>query len=334
MGDRVAATVRILQGKTKPPPRHTDASLLGMMETAGRRVEDEALRDAMKECGLGTPATRASIIETLIRRDYVGREGKSLVARDKGLALIQALPDPTLRSAELTGAWEARLQRIADGSDAADAFMTDVRRLVVDTVSTLTKSPASSGPSESVGLCPRCRAEVVERRSAFSCTACHFAVPRRLAGRELSSSEVVDLLKRGKTGVLSGFRSKKKRRFRAALRLEDGEVRFTFPGKRTAPARARARASAPADDPLVALTCPACQRRGMVAGRRAWGCRHWRHGCAFTVPYVIDGKKITTNELRDLLTKGKSRKATFDSGKGRLHLVEMRAALVLDPSGP
>ncbi|MCA9619341.1 MAG: DNA topoisomerase 3, partial [Myxococcales bacterium] len=328
VGDRVAAELRTVEGKTKPPPRHTDASLLATMETAGKRVEDETLRDAMKECGLGTPATRASIIETLIRRDYLKRDGKSLVAQDKGIALVGALADPTLRSAELTGQWEARLQRIAAGKDAADAFMADVRKLVAETVATLTKSTAPRGPRKPVGTCPRCQGEVVESRSAFTCTACHFSVPRRLASRELSTAEVRDLLRNGKTGVLSGFRSKKKRRFRAALRIEDGEVRFVFPGKGSPPKAA----PRPTDDALPTLPCPACGKLGMVAGRRAWGCAHWREGCRFTVPYVIDEKKITPTELRDLLTKGKTRKATFSSGKGRLQLVELRPTVVLEPS--
>ena len=339
VGDPVAAELRVVEGTTKPPPRHTDASLLAAMETAGKRVEDEALRDAMKECGLGTPATRASIIETLIRRDYLKREKKTLVAQDKGIALIGALADPTLRSAELTGAWEARLQRIADGEATAEAFMADVRKLVAETVATLTKSPAPPRDAKPVGRCPRCRASVVERRSAFECTACHFRVPRRLAGRELASGEVGDLLRRGQTGVLSGFRSKKKkRRFRAALRIEDGEVRFQFPGRpsekrsvKGSVKRSASKASTTAD-PLRELRCPACQRLGLVAGRRAWGCAQWRDGCTFTVPYVIDEKKLTANELRDLLTKGKTRKATFRTGKGRLHLDQTRVTLRLEPS--
>ncbi len=342
VGEPVATTLSAQEGTTKPPPRYSDASLLAAMETAGKRVEDEALREAMKACGLGTPATRAAIIETLIRRDYVARDKKALVAQDKGVALIEALTDPTLRSAELTGAWEARLQAIADDEQSAEAFMADVRELVAQTVATLTAKPmAPAADREPMGTCPRCQGDVVERRSGFDCLACHFSVPRRLAGRELSATEVRDLLRRGQTGVLSGFRSKKKKRFRAALRIEDGEVRFAFPERRrgkSGAAPARTPRAAPKIAPktgtaadLADLLCPVCQRTGMVAGRRAWGCSHWREGCTFTVPFVIDEKKLTVTELRDLLIKGKTRKTKFASGKGRLHLVEAQPQLVHDP---
>lgn len=331
VGDRVETTLRSMKGTTKPPPRYSDASLLAAMETAGKRVEDEALREAMKACGLGTPATRASIIETLIRRDYLARDKKTLVAQDKGIALIDALTDPTLRSAELTGTWEARLQAMADGTESPEAFMADVRRLVADTVATLTAKPAAPRDRPSLGRCPRCQADVKEARSGFDCVACHFRVPRRLAGREIAVAEAQDLLRRGRTGLLAGFRSKKKRRFRAALRLEAGEVRFHFPGK-GASDEGRPKRTPSTDDAaaLRELVCPACQRRGMVAGRRAWGCAHWRDGCTLTVPYVLDDKKLTLTELRDLVTKGKTRKAKFASGKGRVHLVDLRPTLVLD----
>lgn len=335
LGMRLTAQVRSTKGTTKPPPRYTDASLLGIMETAGKLVDDEALREAMKDCGLGTPATRASIIETLIRRDYVARQKKLLVPTDKGIELIAKLPVVTLRSAELTGDWEARLQRIADGKLTAESFMADVCALVTDSVTTIRaarRAPEQTAkPLKPIGRCPRCGSAVREERSNFACVACRFQIPRRLAGRAIEATEAALLLERGRTGTLSGFRSKKKRRFRAALTLEDGEVTFSFPGKRNTTAEPpKARPPKRADAFLAELTCPGCQRTGLVSGRRAWGCAAWRGGCKFVVPYVIDGKKLTDNELRDLITKGRTRKARFASGKGRLHLegarVELRMA--------
>lgn len=320
VGERLPATLATVAGTTKPPPRYTEASLLGAMETAGRRVEDDELRDAMKECGLGTPATRASIIETLIRREYLTRDKKTLVPQDKGVELIERLPVPTLRSAELTGEWEARLQRMARDGHSPDTFMADVRALVTETVTAMqARGPSETGGSADaaphvVGVCPRCRAEVAEGRSSFECSACPFRIARRLAGRDLATAEVERLLTSGRTPVLSGFRSKKKRRFRAALMLEDGEVRFSFPGQEPRPREPKT------DDGLARLTCPVCGGTGLVAGRRAWGCARWRDGCKFVVAYVLDGKKLTQRELDDLLTKGKTRKAQFDSGKGRIHL--------------
>ncbi len=341
VGERLPAELSILEGTTRPPPRYTEASLLGAMETAGRHIEDEALFEAMKDCGLGTPATRAAIIETLIVREYIQREKKALVACDKGVELIERLPVPTLRSAELTGTWEARLARVAEGRHPAEAFMADVRALVTETVA-LMKGAASESPSPSLelrpalGACPRCRANVVRARHSFECSACRFRVPQRLAGRELRSAEVGELLRRGRTAVLSGFVSKKKRRFRAALVLEGGEVALSFPGGKGASVpggapSARRAAAVHGDADLSGVRCPACERAGLVAGRRAWGCAHWREGCAFVVPYVIEGKKLTPKELTDLLTRGVTRKATFSPGKGRLCLEGTRVELRLDP---
>jgi DNA topoisomerase III len=316
VGARVDATLVTSEGTTKPPPRYTDASLLGAMETAGKLVDDEQLREAMKACGLGTPATRAATIETLINRDYATRSSKTINVTPKGIELIDKLPVPTLRSAELTGAWEARLQEVAANKLAPAIFMADVHELVSESVATLRGRERPATPTRRLGVCPRCRADVREQRAGFACTACHFLISGRIASRTISAEEAELLLSRGRTAMLSGFRSKKKRRFKACLVLEDGEVTFSFPGKGTrTPKRPPA-----SSEHLDALTCPGCSRTGLVAGKRAWGCAGWRDGCKFIVPFVIDGKKLTVTELRDLLTKGKTRKAAFSSGKGRLHV--------------
>ncbi|HJQ34869.1 MAG TPA: DNA topoisomerase III [Pyrinomonadaceae bacterium] len=173
--------------QTKAPPRFSESSLLGAMETAGKKVEDEELRLAMKEAGLGTPATRASIIETLLKREYVVREKKSLVATAKGAALIKMLPSPLLKSAELTGRWEQKLSRMARREYALDSFMVEVREMVSELVGQIAGSEverpaegASPGaPSHARQLprpegaldCPKCKREeragfLVEREGA------------------------------------------------------------------------------------------------------------------------------------------------------------------------
>jgi DNA topoisomerase-3 len=133
-GDRLRGTFEALAKATKPPPHHTEATLLGAMESAGREIDDEALRAAMKDTGLGTPATRASTIETLIKRDFAVREGKQLRATLTGVALIETLPVPSLASPELTGTWEARLARIARGQEARPVFMRDIAAYVTEMV--------------------------------------------------------------------------------------------------------------------------------------------------------------------------------------------------------
>jgi DNA topoisomerase-3 len=129
-GQHLDGRFESLARQTRPPPRHSEATLLAAMESAGREIEDEALRAAMKDTGLGTPATRAATIETLLKRRFIAREGKLLVPTATGIALIERLPVPTLASPELTGAWEARLARIARGQDTRGAFMGDIVRYV------------------------------------------------------------------------------------------------------------------------------------------------------------------------------------------------------------
>jgi DNA topoisomerase-3 len=150
-GERLSGTFASLAKKTKPPSRHTEATLLSAMENAGKLVEDEELRAAMKDSGLGTPATRAAIIETLLKRAFVVREGKHLVPTPMGEALIDALPVSSLASPELTGTWEARLARIARGQETRTAFMADIARYVREVVDAIRRA----APMAKVPLVPQ-----------------------------------------------------------------------------------------------------------------------------------------------------------------------------------
>ena len=148
-GERLSGTFETTAKKTKPPSRHTEATLLGSMENAGKLVEDEELRAAMKDGGLGTPATRAAIIETLLKRSFVAREGKHLVPTPMGMGLIDALPVQSLASPELTGTWEARLARIARGQETRPAFMGDIASYVKEVVDAIRQAaPMATIPIE------------------------------------------------------------------------------------------------------------------------------------------------------------------------------------------
>jgi len=136
-GQRLEGKLEVLTKQTRPPPRHTEATLLGAMESAGRDISDEELRAAMRDSGLGTPATRAATIETLIRRTFVARDAKNLVPTEMGIGLIEALPEKSLASPELTGTWEARLARVARGEETRAAFMADISRYVRDVVTAI-----------------------------------------------------------------------------------------------------------------------------------------------------------------------------------------------------
>jgi hypothetical protein len=146
-GQRLDGRFEPVAHQTRPPPRHTEATLLGAMESAGREIEDEELRAAMKDTGLGTPATRAATIETLVQRKFIARQGKLVVPTPTGIDLIERLPVPTLASPELTGAWESRLARIARGQDTRSAFMTDIVRYVGEVTAAIRAGGRASRPS-------------------------------------------------------------------------------------------------------------------------------------------------------------------------------------------
>jgi DNA topoisomerase-3 len=215
------------------------------METAGKLVDDEELREAMKERGLGTPATRAEIIETLIRREYIERAGKDLQPTPKGMSVVTMLEEHPITSAELTGDWEKQLSDIEHGSGDRSAFMDGIAGFAKTTVEQIASLPDDKIKVERVelGLCPKCGAEtgeiLKENSRAYGCTSwksreepgCGFVIWKRVAGRTLTPEIARQLLADGKTTeVLSGFRSRAGKPFRARLLLkEDGKVEFEFP---------------------------------------------------------------------------------------------------------
>jgi DNA topoisomerase-3 len=231
--------------ETKPPPRYTEATLLSAMETAGKLVDEVDLREAMKERGLGTPATRAEIIETLIRREYIERAGKDLQPTPKGMSVITMLEEHPITSAELTGDWEKQLNDIEHGTGDRSEFMggiADFARVTVEQIASLPDEKIKVERVE-LGPCPKCGAEtgeiIKENSRAYGCTSwksreetgCGFVIWKRVAGRTLTPEVARQLLEEGKTReVLSGFRSRAGKPFRARLLLkEDGKVEFEFP---------------------------------------------------------------------------------------------------------
>jgi DNA topoisomerase-3 len=234
--------------ETKPPPRYTEATLLSAMETAGKLVDDEELREAMKERGLGTPATRAEVIETLIRREYIERVAKDLQPTPKGMSVITMLEEHPITSAELTGDWEKQLMDIEHGNGKRSSFMEGIAGFAQTTVDQIRNLDDEKIKVERVelGLCPKCGAEtgeiIKENSRAYGCTSwksrdepgCGFVIWKKVAGRTLTPEVARQLLEDGRTReVLSGFRSRAGKPFRARLVLkEDGKVEFEFPVSR------------------------------------------------------------------------------------------------------
>jgi DNA topoisomerase III len=237
------AKVGVKEGETKPPPRYSESALLGAMETAGKLVEDEELRQQMKDSGLGTPATRAVTIERLIKVGYVERDKKVLVPTEKGRSLIGLLGDSPLTSAGFTARWEERLARMEKGAERRPNFMSDINRFTTELVEEVRgmegeKLAVPSRSREPLGACPKCGSPVVETKKAYGCSAwkktgCDFAIWKQVSGKRLSESQAKQLLARGRTGQLKGFKSKAGKPYSAALKL-DGEhkVRLEFDNAR------------------------------------------------------------------------------------------------------
>ncbi|MGB8298435.1 MAG: DNA topoisomerase [Polyangia bacterium] len=276
-GQRLDGSFETLAKKTKPPARHSEATLLSAMENAGKTLarpeagsagrsdgmedlrggadalDDDELRAAMKDSGLGTPATRAATIETLLKRGFVAREGKHLTATPVGVALIDGLPVPSLASPELTGTWEARLARMARGEDRRDTFMADIGRYVHEVVDAI----RAAAPMRAVPL------------------------PAASAGQ-----------------------GKKWARERSAGRGRKPAAKRGLPATSEAARPApESNADARPRDGVSDLLCPRCRSGHLMTGKRGWGCSRWREGCDFVVWFEESGVRRSEADLRDLLSK-------------------------------
>ena len=297
------------QGTTKPPRRYTEATLLGAMERAGDDLDDAELKRAMKKRGLGTPATRAAIIETLLRRLYIERQGTDLVPTKQGRALLAALPVPALRSAGLTGEWEARLASMAEGEEDRATFMRDIRAFAQEMTDLLKSAPIEGAiaadlktkrvaDGELLGACPLCEAEVRRARRGWACTNCDLYIPPVVASRDVSERMAKALLLRRETKAVKGWKNKAGKAFTAALKVDDaGKVGFHFP------------------DPESLGKCPHCnaavRRRGKV-----WTCDTGRE-CSFVVFEEMTGYRPNDAAVKALITDGVGPVTEFTDRSGQ-----------------
>ncbi len=316
--------IEIKTEQTRPPARYNEATILSAMEAAGKLVEDEELRDAMKEKGLGTPATRASIIETLISAHYLVRQGKELQPTPKAIQTITLLKNavPELTSPELTGEWEFRLHEIEHRKLTRDAFMRDIRELTNDIVGKAKHfHPDEHMPdTEPFGKCPKCGSPIVERFKSFTCTneECDFTIWKTIAGRLLSRDEFETLVREKQVGPLGGFRSRKGKRFHALLKLSDEfKTEFDF-----GPNGQENGAAQPVDfsgqEPLG--KCPKCGGRVFEFGM-SYVCENSvgpAKSCDFRSGKVILQRAIEREQMKKLLATGRTDLLQrFISRKGR-----------------
>ena len=213
----------ITEHKTKPKPLYTEATLLSAMENAGKEVEDAESKKAMAECGIGTPATRANIIETLILRDYIRRDKKSIIPTEKGLAVYEIVKDKKIANAEMTGAWELALAAIEAGKMPSDKFSQGINSYV-GTICEELLSLSSEQKSYPVYRCPKCGQQSVgiyAKVAKCRHETCGFHVFREVCGIHLSEDNIRDLISSGRTPILKGLTSKAGKKFNARLVLKD-----------------------------------------------------------------------------------------------------------------
>jgi len=308
----------LLEKFTQPPKYLNEATLLRAMETAGKSVDDEELRELMKDNGIGRPSTRANIIETLFRRKYVKKEGKRLVATQTGIDLIDSIENELLKSAELTGQWEKKLRLIELGQYDVTQFMDEMKQMVTEVVEQVKRSPrkvfalapeepsipekkekaAPAEPTETT--CPACKKGTLKQgKNAWGCSdwkdGCQFIIPFEFMGKKLTDAQIKRLAEKGKTSLIKGFKQEDD--------SVDGFLELTSDFKINF-----------AEAEPEKLVCPSCKIGEIVKGNTAWGCSNFRGGCKLRIPFELQGKKLTESQVEQLVLKGQTRPFTSTEG--------------------
>ena len=298
--------------ETSPPKAYTEATLLRAMETAGKNVDDEELREAMKENGIGRPSTRANIIETLFKRNYIVRSRKNLIPTTTGIELIETINNELLKSVELTGIWERKLRLIEKGEYEAKLFMNEMKSMVSEIVLDVKKENQksitiiekeekpkplkkknTSKATDISGLeCPKCKqGKLLKGSTAFGCSAykdgCTFKVPFENYGKKLTEKQLLALILKGKTSLLKGFLIDKEKKSGRLSLNQNQEVVFIAEDK----------SSSGQNETSQELVCPKCKQGHLLRGKSAYGCSRYKEGCKFLIPFSELLKKTNSDVL-------------------------------------
>jgi DNA topoisomerase-3 len=316
--------VEVKENETKPPARFTEATLLSAMEGAGKLVEDEELREAMRERGLGTPATRSQIIEGLINDGYIERKGKELIVSAKGLSLITLLRNlhtDVLCTPEMTGEWESRLKQMAHGKLDRRHFMEDIRGLTRDIVERVRNFRGETIEGEYATIdakCPNCGGgPIKEDYKTFRCQNCDWLMWKTMASRQFEPEEVHELLAKGRVGPLQGFRSKMGRPFEALVKLgAEKKPQFDF-GENGLDAEQKI----DTEKHEALGLCPVCHKGQVYVLDRSCACENaitTPKTCTFRISKNILHREIPKEQVQKLITTGKTDLLhKFISKKGR-----------------
>jgi DNA topoisomerase-3 len=339
--------VELIATQTKPPPRYTEATLLSAMEGAGKLVEDEELREAMSQKGLGTPATRAAIIEGLIFEKYLLRNARELQATPKATSLItllRGLGVPELSSPELTGDWEFQLKQMERGQLRRPDFMRQIEEMTRRIVDKIKRHESDTVPGDFGELkvpCPKCGGVIKENYKKFQCQKCDFALWKIAAGRQFEIPEVEELITKRVVGPLQGFRSKLGRPFAAIVKLTpELKPEFDFGNQGDAGSGTPENVDFTGQEALG--KCPKCGSPVYESGMN-YICEKAarREGCAFRTGKIILQRAIERDQVKKLLATGKTDLIDkFISKKGRpfkAFLVvtpEKKVGFEFEPKGP
>ena len=305
--------VTVKANETKPPPRYSEATLLSAMEGAGKMVDDEELKAAMAGRGLGTPATRAQIIENLIGEQYMLREGRELIPTAKGfslMTLLNGLGITELTQPELTGAWEWKLGRIEKGEFTRDEFMREIAEMtrhIVERAKTFDSDTIPGDFGVLTAPCPRCGGQIRETYKKFQCGGCDYSLWKIVAGRQFEPAEIDTLITEKQIGPLTGFRNKMGRTFAAAIKLNDKmEPEFDF-GQDRAGEGEEAEAVDFSDRQALG-NCPKCAANVYEHGT-SYVCEKSvgpAKTCDFRSGKIILQQPIDTAQMQKLLADGKT----------------------------
>ncbi|WP_346853944.1 DNA topoisomerase 3 [uncultured Draconibacterium sp.] len=276
---------------TKPPSYYSEATLLRAMETAGKLVDDDELRDIMKENGIGRPSTRANIIETLFRRRYIRRDKKRIVANQTGIDLIDSIENDLLKSAQLTGEWELKLRKIEAGELPIKEFMTELKHMVYDVIQQVKLSPKKviaieveeEKPQKEVKKpakvntkdlsCPKCgEGKLLKGKNAWGCSewknGCKFTIPFSFNKKKLSDKQIATIVTKGKSPLIAGFV------------FEENKVsgRLEFTDEKNLILQTEIKKD---------TVCPVCKTGKIMKGKTAWGCSNFKGGCSYRIPFEI-----------------------------------------------
>lgn len=306
----------IQEKSTQPPKPFTEATLLRAMETAGKQVEDEELRDAMKDSGIGRPSTRAAVIETLFRRNYIRKERKNLIPTVTGIELIQFISNELLKSVELTGQWEFKLRQIEKGNYEASTFLHEMKTMVSDLVlqvqmessrriaipdPVVESETGKSKTKEAKTLrCPKCKkGNMLKGKTAYGCsgfrTGCDFKILFLFEGNTLSDANLLSIINKGKSNIIKDFHINGS--------ATSGHVKLTKELVLQFEERAEKEKSSEPKKTKT-LICPKCKSGSLLKGKTAYGCSSWKSGCSFRLPFTFMGQELSDSIIRSLTETG------------------------------